>query len=62
MFFNENGIDLSNWKELLKSGEKASIDTYFARVSSLNLRNSIFIDITANHAVCLLYTSDAADE
>ena len=55
MFFNENGIDLSNWKELLKSGEKASIDTYFARVSSLNLRNSIFIDITANHAVSEMY-------
>ena len=55
MFFNENGIDLSNWKELLKSGKKASIDSYFARVSSLNLRNSIFIDITANHAVSEMY-------
>ena len=51
MFFDENGVDLSNWKELLNNGEKAGIDTYFSRVSQLNLRNSIFIDITANQHV-----------
>ena len=55
MFFDENGIDLSNWKELLKNGEKAGIDTYFSRVSELNLRNSIFIDITANQNVSEMY-------
>ena len=55
MFFDENGIDLSNWKELLKNGEKAGIDTYFSRVCELNLRNSIFIDITANQHVSEMY-------
>ena len=55
MFFDDNGIDLSNWKELLKNGEKAGIDTYFSRVSELNLRNSIFIDITANQNVSEMY-------
>ena len=55
MFFDENGIDLSNWKEFLKNGEKAGIDTYFSRVSELNLRNSIFIDITANQNVSEMY-------
>jgi len=55
MFFDENGIDLSNWKELLNKGEKAGIDSYFSRVSQLNLRNSIFIDITANQHVSEMY-------
>ena len=55
MFFDQNGIDLSNWKKLLKNGEKAGIDTYFSRVSELNLRNSIFIDITANQNVSEMY-------
>ena len=55
MFFDENGVDLSNWKELLNNGEKAGIDTYFSRVSQLNLRNSIFIDITANQDVSEMY-------
>ena len=55
MFFDNNGIDLSNWKELLKNGEKAGIDTYFSRVSQLNLRNSIFIDITANQNISEMY-------
>ena len=54
-FLTNNGIDLSNWKELLKNGEKAGIDTYFSRVSQLNLRNSIFIDITANQNVSEMY-------
>jgi aspartokinase/homoserine dehydrogenase 1 len=55
MFFDENGIDLTNWKELLNNGEKAGIDSYFSRVSKLNLRNSIFIDITANQNVSEMY-------
>ena len=55
MFFDNNGIDLSNWKELLKNGEKAGIDAYFSRVSELNLRNSIFIDITANQNISEMY-------
>ena len=55
MFFDNNGIDLSNWKELLKNGEKAGIDAYFSRVSKLNLRNSIFIDITANQNISEMY-------
>jgi aspartokinase/homoserine dehydrogenase 1 len=55
MFFDENGIDLTNWKELLKNGEKAGIDSYFSRVSKLNLRNSVFIDITANQNVSEMY-------
>ncbi|MEN8124835.1 MAG: bifunctional aspartate kinase/homoserine dehydrogenase I [Bacteroidota bacterium] len=56
MFFDPEGIDLSNWKtELNNKGEKANIDTFYTRVKELNLRNSVFIDNTANSDVTLKY-------
>lgn len=57
MFFNDQGIDLSNWKTELKKGETASIDGFLKMAESLNLRNSIFIDITANELVSKIYAS-----
>ncbi|GAA4289435.1 bifunctional aspartate kinase/homoserine dehydrogenase I [Aestuariibaculum suncheonense] len=55
MIFNEDGIDLSNWKEQLQNGEPASLDGFFEKTKSLNLRNSIFVDVTANKEVAQLY-------
>ncbi|WP_228851388.1 bifunctional aspartate kinase/homoserine dehydrogenase I [Aegicerativicinus sediminis] len=55
MYLNDDGIDLNNWKELLNSGEKASIDGFFVAVKALNLRNSVFVDITANTDVAKKY-------
>ncbi|MCB4808391.1 bifunctional aspartate kinase/homoserine dehydrogenase I [Tamlana sp. 62-3] len=55
MIFNESGIDLSNWKEQLANGEKASLQGFFEGTKALNLRNSIFVDVTANYDVAKLY-------
>tara|TARA_B110000003_G_scaffold100420_2_gene102694 strand:+ start:10369 stop:12810 length:2442 start_codon:yes stop_codon:yes gene_type:complete len=55
MFFDERGIDLRNWNAILKQGEKACIDTFFSKVTTINLRNSVFIDITANKQVSEMY-------
>lgn len=55
MFFNEDGIDLSNWKKSLFSGELTSLDAFFNKVASLNLRNSVFVDNTANEQVSMMY-------
>ena len=55
MYLNDVGIDLNNWKELLNFGEKASIDGFFDAVKALNLRNSVFVDITANTDVAKKY-------
>jgi aspartokinase/homoserine dehydrogenase 1 len=55
MYFDENSIDLNRWKELLPTGEKADLDKFHETVQSLNLRNSIFIDITASHEVSKVY-------
>ncbi|WP_142786180.1 bifunctional aspartate kinase/homoserine dehydrogenase I [Changchengzhania lutea] len=55
MAFNEDGIDLKTWKEALLKGEKATLPGFFEQVKTLNLRNSIFVDITANRDVANLY-------
>ncbi|MDO5980654.1 bifunctional aspartate kinase/homoserine dehydrogenase I [Flavivirga spongiicola] len=57
MIFNEDGIDLKNWKDQLVSGEKATLEGFFERTKSLNLRNSIFVDVTANKDVANLYAN-----
>lgn len=55
MIFNENGIDLNCWKELLSKGENANPDTFFEYTQNLNLRNSIFVDITASTTIANTY-------
>ncbi|NCO64015.1 MAG: bifunctional aspartate kinase/homoserine dehydrogenase I [Flavobacteriales bacterium] len=57
MIFDTDGIDLNTWKEQLKEGEKASLHVFFETVKTLNLRNSIFVDVTANDEVANLYAN-----
>ncbi|MFI1773698.1 bifunctional aspartate kinase/homoserine dehydrogenase I [Thalassobellus citreus] len=57
MIFDEGGIDLKNWKDLLANGETATLDGFFDKTKSLNLRNSIFVDVTANKDVASLYAN-----
>jgi aspartokinase/homoserine dehydrogenase 1 len=55
MIFNDDGIDLNHWKDQLATGEQASLNGFFEKVKSLNLRNSIFVDVTANKDVSEYY-------
>jgi len=55
MVFDDNGIDLEDWNNLLKKGEKASLKGFLEQIKHLNLRNSIFVDVTANQEVSNLY-------
>jgi len=55
MHFDEDGMPLKDWKELLDNGEKADKEIFISRVKELNLRNSIFVDITANETVSQTY-------
>tara|TARA_R110000868_G_scaffold254496_5_gene511088 strand:- start:1753 stop:4197 length:2445 start_codon:yes stop_codon:yes gene_type:complete len=55
MIFNEDGIDLKTWKEQLAAGKKATLKGFFENTKALNLRNSIFVDVTANEDVANLY-------
>ncbi|WP_067149181.1 bifunctional aspartate kinase/homoserine dehydrogenase I [Pseudotamlana agarivorans] len=55
MIFAEEGIDLTDWKAQLEEGEAATLQGFFEKTKSLNLRNSIFVDVTANKNVADLY-------
>lgn len=55
MYFDEDGINLNNWKDLLENGEPATLDGFLNQITSFNKRNSIFIDITANQDVANMY-------
>jgi aspartokinase/homoserine dehydrogenase 1 len=55
MLFNDEGIDLANWKALLQEGEPMSLPGFIETVRSKNLRNSVFADVTANDSVASSY-------
>ncbi len=55
MVFDESGINLKSWKEQLQNGEASSLDRFFQRTKAFNLRNSVFIDNTANQQVSEIY-------
>ena len=55
MVVNDDGINLKNWKQQLEAGEKSSLNGFFEHAKNLNLRNSVFVDITANEAVSNIY-------
>ncbi|MDG1393913.1 MAG: bifunctional aspartate kinase/homoserine dehydrogenase I [Flavobacteriaceae bacterium] len=56
MMFDENGLDLEDWESVLKNGQPTEPMAFFEATKNLNLRNSIFIDITANEAIANTYS------
>ena len=55
MFFDNNGINLDNWKENLENGEPTTLKHFHQKVKESNHRNSVFIDNTANQQVSEVY-------
>lgn len=56
MHFDANGVDLSNWKQLLAESKMVSMPSEFIKqMTQMNLSNSVFIDCTANKEVPLFY-------
>ena len=55
MIFDEKGIDLESWEEKLKEGQKANPDIFFSTARNMNIRNSIFVDNTANPKIAKVY-------
>lgn len=55
MVFDEDGLSLKEWKSLLDSGETANVSEFISKAKELNLRNSIFVDITANSDIASIY-------
>jgi bifunctional aspartokinase / homoserine dehydrogenase 1 len=52
---NDEGIDLANWKNLLDAAPANNLDAYISTIIEKNLRNSIFVDVTANDVVATCY-------
>ena len=57
MVFNDEGIDLENWKELLAKVKPMNMQEFIDIIRSKNLRNSVFADVTANDNGCNVMTS-----
>ncbi len=55
MILQEDGIDLQQWKELLEKGDTADLVRFRESVINLNIRNSVFVDVTANEDVAMSY-------
>ena len=55
MAFDEEGIALKDWKAVLEQGEAANVASFIQKAVAMNLRNSIFVDITANYEIAAIY-------
>ncbi len=55
MTFNDEGINLSNWKNVLQEGDTMDLKKFLEIARSKNLRNAVFVDVTANNEVGTCY-------
>lgn len=55
MLIDEKGISLDNWKQLLDPSATANLGDFIDEVIRLNLRNTVFVDITASDDVAGVY-------
>jgi aspartokinase/homoserine dehydrogenase 1 len=55
MLFSNDGIDLRHWKEALETGDPMHLPDFIKRMQKKNLRNSVFVDVTANDKVAMVY-------
>jgi aspartokinase/homoserine dehydrogenase 1 len=49
------GIDLSNWEKVLADGNSSRIEQFVDEIIEKNLRNSVFVDVTASDKVAGVY-------
>jgi aspartokinase/homoserine dehydrogenase 1 len=57
MIFDNDGIDLGSWRDRLEQGEPMALDKWITGITSRNLRNSVFADVTANGEVASCYAT-----
>ncbi|REE01059.1 bifunctional aspartate kinase/homoserine dehydrogenase I [Marinoscillum furvescens] len=55
MHFEKDGIPLSKWESYLAEGVAFTKEDFIQNMYDVNLRNSIFIDITASEDIAALY-------
>jgi aspartokinase/homoserine dehydrogenase 1 len=57
MVFDNEGIDLAHWRDRLDQGVPMVPDQWVDGITSRNLRNSVFADVTANDEVASCYAA-----
>lgn len=55
MLFSDEGIDLTSWQERMAAGEASDLPRFIHTMQEKNLRNAVFVDITANESVAMAY-------
>lgn len=55
MHISEEGIELPGWKGVLEMSQPADLQKFVTEIIRRNLRNSVFVDITANAEVAAMY-------
>jgi aspartokinase/homoserine dehydrogenase 1 len=55
MIFNSKGFALNHWVSEFNYAPKSSIKGFFEKAVEMNLRNSIFVDVTASEEVSNMY-------
>ncbi len=55
MTFNEEGINLNDWQSAVEHGSEMRLEEFVQMICSRNLRNSVFVDVTANASVAKVY-------
>ncbi len=55
MAINPDGIDLDNYLEEIENGQPANMESYVDAINELNMRNSVFVDCTADAEVSKIY-------
>ena len=55
MIFDDNGISLSRYSDLLEKGEKADLTAFTDEIIKMNLPQSIFVDCTSSEDVVKFY-------
>lgn len=55
MVLGEDALDLNQWSTALENGKPTDINAFFEHAKGLNLRNSIFVDNTANDGIAYGY-------
>jgi len=53
--FKNEGIDLSSWEKVLADGNNSHIGQFVDEIIEKNLRNSVFVDVTASEKVAEVY-------
>lgn len=55
MIFDEKGINPGAWKEALEEGVEMDLLQFIDTIRTENLRNAVFVDVTANQDVAMNY-------